>query len=80
MGFVIFPAYDTWIFRTGTRFRAPKGHHGLSLGSQPQETSTPIRALLRSLAAFSEKGKNLRLIIEAGSIVDVNQRPEETNR
>ena len=35
--------------------------------------------LLRALAAFSEKGKNLRLIIKTGGVVDVHQRPEETN-
>jgi hypothetical protein len=39
-----------------------------------------IHALLRGLAAFSEKGENLRLIIETGGIVDVHQRPEKTNR
>ena len=37
-------------------------------------------ALLRAWAAFSKKGENLRLIIETGGIVDVHQRPEETNR
>jgi hypothetical protein len=39
-----------------------------------------IHALLRGLAAFSEKGEDLRLIIETGGIVDVHQRPEKTNR
>jgi hypothetical protein len=39
-----------------------------------------IHALLLALAAFSEKGKNLRLIIKTGGVVDVHQRPEETNR
>ena len=38
-----------------------------------------IRAL-RALAAFSEKGKNLRLIVKTGGVVDVHQRSEETNR
>ena len=32
------------------------------------------------LAASPQKWKNLRLIIEGGGIVDVHQRPEETNR
>jgi hypothetical protein len=39
-----------------------------------------IHALLRALAAFFEKGKNLRLIIKTGGVVDVHQPPEETNR
>jgi hypothetical protein len=36
--------------------------------------------VLRALAGFSKKGKNLRLIIKTGGVVDVRQRPEETNR
>ena len=39
-----------------------------------------IRPILRASAAFSEKRKNLRLNIKTGGIVDVRQRPEETNR
>src|ERR1700730_1932480 len=39
-----------------------------------------IHTLLRSLAAFSEKGKNLRLVIKTDGVVDVHQRPEEANR
>ena len=52
-----------------------------SYGFRPGENifSTSPEAL-RALAAFSEKRENLRLIIETGDIVYVNQRPEETNR
>jgi hypothetical protein len=33
------PGYDKRIFGSRTRFLAPKGQHGLSLGFQPQEPS-----------------------------------------
>jgi hypothetical protein len=56
-----------WTLTRGAQFVADHVRRTTQVLPNPE-----IHALLRTLAAFSEKGKNLRLIIETGGVVDVH--------